>query len=131
MHVYAEPRIALDTGSFLKPDLIAVSANRSVVCDPSIVGASVNPVAAGRTKVELYDRPEVRRFVVDLAKSLGIRRVHDAEIFGVIVSWRGAWCPVTWARLRRLGLSETLLNWLTIRLLLRTHAMWFIETVCR
>lgn len=122
-----EPRIKLDAGSFCKPDLVIVKDNETIVLDPSIVGSSRSFMSAYHEKIALYDKPEVRRHAFNFARGCGLSP-ESFQVFGVIVNYRGAWAPMSWAVLKMLKIPPRLMIFWTIRVLVETFAIFAAET---
>ena len=124
--VVSERRIPLDGRRHLRPDLICFKSPDCLVLDPSIIGASSNPIVAFQSKVGLYDNDHVREHVKALAAEMNVR-FENFSVHGIIVDNRGCWFEPSWSVLRRLGVPVKVLNYWTVRMLNRSHAMWSSE----
>ena len=117
-----EPRIP-HGGTCLKPDLIAVRGDRVIIADPSIVADRFPLQVSVAQKKQLYDVPTVRNFATEMAFSLGARSPL-LSVEGLIVSWRGDWSAASFRVLKELGLTITMIHYLTVRSLVDSWHMW-------
>lgn len=95
--VIAEPSLQGDERRF-KPDLVAIQPDHTIVIDVQVVTDGLDLDQAHQSKVEIYDRLDVRTALVREYQ------VHeDIKIVSATLNWRGIWSYQSVTRLRALG----------------------------
>jgi len=97
--VAEEPNIRVESGRY-KPDIVAKQGNRAVVIDAQVVTDGIDLDVAHTTKVNKYDRDDLKRKIKDQF------RVNDVLVTSVTLNWRGIWSKASSACLLQLGILK-------------------------
>lgn len=100
-NIFGEPRVNLEDGGALVPDVVAFKGNTGYVLDPTICGDYGNPDLRFDAKVEKYDVPEVREYFQENHPT------SEVKIGGVAISHRGIVSKKSADLLLELGLSKS------------------------
>lgn len=107
--------------SFLKPDIVAYRNGAVYLLDFQIVSGLASLEDLNRRKERKYSGEEL---------ALAVRRMMrmgpsaPVQVVGVTITWKGVWFGASAARLKRMGLLDLHLCWISERALRGSHMNW-------
>lgn len=96
-----------------RPDLIVSKGGLARILDVQVISGRLDRDAAGQAKIERYGCPWVIRAVAALT-GVEERRI---EVIPVTLSWKGLWSKLSAKELKKIGMNDKALEWLTERTL--------------